>query len=595
MAVHSKGRRKKPAHSEATESALTYAKKIAGAKHAPRWVRHQCADFVGGYEGKAWPYDDGAVKEAVWFFHGLPVPLGNFTDTGRIELAPPQMYWAAELYGRRHPDDPARRRYKEFYLVVPRKAGKSTFGAAMCLKELCDPNRNGPLAQCAGRTKDMAWHVYDRAKKMVMASKSLRAKYAMTASDRQIKRDDDSGARMVCESGNLKDGSSPVIATFDELHDTENPHPIQVLRSSFAATRDPMLAKFTTAGYLPLSLGLQERELAIQNFRGTISLPSHLNLLYEWDEDLGDALDDEDPLLWEAVHPMYHHTVEPDFYPTMCQKSLVDPDSRREFTHKLLCKWLRGDQSAVITEADWDALPEPPPLMEAAIKKAWIGVDSAELLDLTSLTLLAELEDGRLCAWWRVMAPRVRLVPVESVRGNTAVLVPQAIAGWHQAGWIESCGEKRADFGIVAGAIKQWCRSYPVEVVVVDQFSGNDDIFAALDEPLRRKMIRSKKYAAAYTPPTQELLGRIQDRTLSVERNPVARWAACNAVMDSKVSGSMLPKKVTKDSPHKIDPLDSLLQAIKGKQHMAGGHMKVRKDDPVQIRDIGFGGDILFI
>lgn len=516
--------------------------------------------------------------------------MGNFGDGDKIKLAPAQVYWAAELYGRRLPDDPRRRLYKEFYLVVPRKAGKSTFGAAMCLRELCDPTRRGPLAQCMGKTKEHAWHVFDRARKMVAASEDFRKKYNMKESGSLIHRTDHSGARMIVETGNVKDGSSPVIVTVDELHDMPNPRPIEVARSSLAATYNPMVAKFTTAGYLPMSLGLDEREQSIQNFKGTITLPRQLSLLYEWDEDIG--LEDDDPRLWEAVHPLYHHTVEPDFYPDAWQKGKVNAKSLEEFNHKLLCKWMRGDQSYCVSEEQWDALPPAPKLDRKILQRAWLGIDTAQLHDLMSITLLGQLHDESLAAWWWIYAPRSKIG--ETVSSNTSkdVLTTKAINEWISDGHIRTSGDIAVDFQEMADKIANLIRNYPVDLAMVDQHSGNEQIHAFLPDACKPKMMRLFKSPLNTTAPMQQLLPLIREKRLAVDKNPVARWGVTNAVMEARTGGTLFPKKVTEWSAAHIDPFDSLLWAVAGRQIYMGGTYKRKKDAPIPLRNAEFGGRI---
>lgn len=576
-----------------TEKAYRYANEVGNAKHAPRWVRHQCQDFVNQFDRKSMCYSESAVENTCMFFESLPPPMGNYGENDLIKLAPAQVYWTAELYGRRNQDDPSRRQYREFYLVVPRKAGKSTYGAAMCIRELCAPGRRGALAQCGGMTEDHAKHVYDRARKMVDASEDLREKYSLVASGRQIRRTDGSGAEMRATSGNIKDGYHPVIATFDELHATRNPEPIEVFRSSFGTTKNSMLAKFTTAGHVANSLGLAEREEAIQNFRGTIVIPNQLSLLYEWDEDIG--LDDGDPMLWAAVHPLYHHTVEPDFYPTAYQKSLVSSHAKSEFDHKLLCKWLRGDQANCITERQWDALPEAPDINKANIQRAWVGVDSAKVHDLTSITLLGELPDGSLAAWWWVFMPPGRIGETSSSRGTKDVMTNRTLQAWVDGGYIKTCGDTRIDFAVVADAIANLIRNYPVDLVFVDQYSGNAEIFKNLPDPCKPKTAKIKKWASTFTPPMQEIIGRVEDGKLMVDRSPVVKWGVCNAVMDDKTSGTMLPKKVSAKSNAHIDPLDSLVLAFLAMQNVIGGEWNRKKGDPIPLSMADNAGMIEFI
>lgn len=577
-----------------TEAAYRYASEVAGAKYAPKWVRVQCASFVAYLDKKIGPYNDKAVHNTCRFIEGLPPPMRDAGASPRIVLAPAQVYWVAELYGRRNPADETRRQYKELLLVVPRKAGKSTIGAALCLRELCDPSRHGAMAQCMGRTKHLAIHVYDRARKMIAASPELRNKYKFKESGSHIRRLDASSADMVVETGIARDGARPVIVTIDELHDMQNDRPLEVARSSLGNTPNALIAKFTTAGPTRRSVGIEERQQAIDSFKGLAELPTQLALLYEWDDDLGDALDDGDPELWRAVHPLYDHLIEPDFYPGYYARSKSSDKSRQEFDHKLLCKWRRADQAQCISEEEWDALPEAPDINKAGIQRAWVGIDTAMIHDLMSITLLGELLDGSLCAWWRVFVPAARVGDdaLDSDDAAKDVMTPRAIKRWIDQGHMRVSGDTRINFAEMAEVITNLMRNYPVDLAVVDQYSGNEQIYSFMSEMCQMKMKRLFKRASNFTPPMQELLGRVSDRKIMVEKNPVVRWGVTNAIMDAKVAESLLPKKPTEWSKDSIDPLDSLVLAFAAKQCFLGGQFRPHKDAPIPIHRAEYGGRI---
>ena len=558
------------------------AEKAETNKPVPKYIRQQARRYVEAIDKKIYPFNKKDVELWGEFIETLPYPEGEYSGT--LTLRDWQCWLLAQLIGFRKPDKPDRRLFQELFLVVPRKAGKSTLGAALCLADICVGGRNGPVVVNAGPTERESRHIFRRGCRMVNQSKDLRSHFSLKASGRQIWRKDESNAVWYPESGELKDGEIPTTFTYDEPHASRDKEGIGIIRTAFGATRDPLFLMTTTAGDLPDSIGLMERERIIADFRGVESNPHRLGLLYEDDEEMG--LEEDDPALWAAVHPMLNDTVEEDWYRTQYLDARNDASELHSFRTRLLCRWGRGDAHVFIPMEEWDALEAPPDfysLRRGDLVRAWIGLDTSDNIDLTSFTILGETAAGNLQAWWRVFVPRV-LIPEEAAymdesqdKGSVA-----AYNTWARDGWLHISGEKCIDQKIIAGELSRLMDRFPVRVVVVDQHSGSDQVWDYLPENKRALVKRLPKTANNFTSPCKELMAKVRECVLQAEKNPVARWCVDNAIVERRISGAMLPMKATVTTPQKIDALDSLLLALSGRmieQREGTGRQPMRIDD----------------
>ena len=575
--------------------AYDYALRQSDPKRpVPKYIRQQAQRFIDRIDNKKYPFSKKDLELWGEFIETLPCPEGAKRED--IVLRDWQCWLLAELIGFRRADDPEKRLVEELFLVVPRKAGKSTLGAAVCLADICVGGRNGPVVVNAGPTEHHARHIYRRGCRMVNQSDDLKKYYSLKASGRQIVRNDESNAIWYPESGQLKDGEIPTTYTYDEPHASRDKEGMGVIRTSFATIENPLFLMTTTAGDLIDSVGLDERERVIAEFKGFSSDPGSVGLLYEFDDEMG--LEEDDPKAWEAVHPMLGDTVSEDWYMRQWLLAKTNQDKLHSFRTRLLCRWGRGDANVLIPLEQWDALDASPDFYDVRkgdFVRAWIGLDTADNVDLTSITVIGELASGMLQAWWRVFVPRSQ-IPEEAVYMDEGK-EPGSVSmynSWARDGWLRIGGERRIDNQVIAGEVSRLADKFPVRAIIIDQHSGADEVWEHLSEQKREMVFRLPKSANNFTSPCRELKAKVEDKAIQAEKHPVARWAVENAVVEPRINGSLLPIKPTVNSPHKIDALDSLLLALAGRMVE---QKNAPKRQPMRITDIqGFGSGIpLFI
>ena len=123
--------------------AVDYAESVqSGKQPACLYVQQACARFLGDLKRsskKAFPYelDQEETARRCDFLSKLPHVKGKWARDGqRLELSPWQVFCTVNLFGWKSKAT-GRRRFREGYIEVPRKNGKSFWAAAMGNSVLC--------------------------------------------------------------------------------------------------------------------------------------------------------------------------------------------------------------------------------------------------------------------------------------------------------------------------------------------------------------------------------------------------------------------------------------------------------------------------
>jgi len=139
------------------------------------------------------------------------------------------------------------RKYREVFLMVARKNGKSTLAAAIGLYMQLADGEPGAEVYALATKKDQAKVIWLEAKKMVRKSPALsRLESALVA---ELRADfNDSSFRPLGRDSDTLDGLNVHCATMDEIHAWKDDNLYDVIVDGTSARRQPMVFIVTTAG-----------------------------------------------------------------------------------------------------------------------------------------------------------------------------------------------------------------------------------------------------------------------------------------------------------------------------------------------------------
>jgi len=148
---------------------------------ASRWIRNP-SDEAALAEGCTFDPDAGAFV-AEFFSRFLRHSIGRFAGEP-FTLLPWQRDLADRLYGWKRPD--GTRRYREAYVEIPKKNGKSTLLAGLELLHLVADGEAAAEVYSGAKDRQQAGIIYKEASNMVRASPELAARLQIVPSAKRL-------------------------------------------------------------------------------------------------------------------------------------------------------------------------------------------------------------------------------------------------------------------------------------------------------------------------------------------------------------------------------------------------------------------------
>jgi phage terminase large subunit-like protein len=314
-------------------------------------------------------------------------------------------------------------------------------------------------------------------------------------------------------SHNTKEGLSPNLVIFDEVHAQPNDELWHVMALASGARKDPLLLGITTAGVRTDITGQDSIcyrlfQYGQQVASGEVDDPT---FYMAWWAALDEA-DHRDPAVWSAANPALGDLLDPED-----MASAVGRTPENEFRTKRLNQWV-SSAVAWLPSGSWEALTEERSVPDGA--EVVLAFDGSYNNDSTALVVCEVGERPHLDVaglWERPRnAPPEWSVPILDVED----------------------------------AIRHACARWRVSEVVCDPFRWARSYQILGDEGL--PIVEYPQSSTRMTPATQRFYEAVMNRTLSHSGDPRLARHLTNAVLKVDSRGQRIVKE-TKNSPRKID------------------------------------------
>lgn len=470
------------------------------------------------------------------FRHGK----GEFSDKPFI-LGDWQKRIAGHLFGWKRQD--GTRRYREVFIYVPKKNGKTQFAAGVALILLVADNEPGAEVYSASGDVDQAKIIFEAGTYMVENDKLLDDNIKVFPGYHAMKfAATQSYWKVLSSEAKTKHGPNIHGLILDELHIFPNNELIDTLRRGTISRRQPLTIYLTTADYARPSPCNTLLNYARKVRDGIIDDKFFLPVIYEADEE-GDAWDSEDT--WRKVNPNYGISVKRDYFVAEVKKAKEEPSNENSFKRlhlnmqtKQENKWMNmedWDKSGIVLEKD-DLLG----------KKCFGALDLASTADIAAFVLYFPEFFACLCWFW---------VPENTAKKRIEYEL------WQKQGYIKICSEKTINQDVIREEIKQIAKIYKISGIAYDPWNAAQISRKLADED-GFEMFEFRQGFKSMNEPSKELEKIVIQRKLVHFGNPVLRWMAANAQIQEDKTGSIKPVKPGKDSPLKIDGIVSLVMGV---------------------------------
>lgn len=423
-------------------------------------------------------------------------------------MRPWQTQLAEHLLARR-PD--GKYRHRQALIGIGRKNGKSAFGAALGLYGLIAGDPGAEVYSCAG-DRDQARVVFGAAKRMVELDPDL-SKLLTVYRDVIELESKGSVYRVLSAESYTKEGLSPTLVLFDEVHVQADRELWDVMSLAMGARVEPLQVGITTSGVKSGRNGLDS--LCYETYQygqrvisGEVKDPS---FFFAWWEPKSPDADHRKPATWREANPGFDDLVAAEDFESSILKT---PES--EYRIKRCNQWV-NTATAWLPAGMWDGRTNQKVSIDPRTRVV-VAFDGSKTGDSTGFT-------------------------IEDV--DTGVITVGGL--WEKPSDALDWTVPRA---VVKDAIREACRTYDVLEVAWDEYLWLDAAEELTDEGL--PIVVFPQTLARMGPATQRFYEDLSEGAITHDGDPRLARHIGNATLKTDARGSRLAKD-SRWSPRKID------------------------------------------
>ncbi|MCC4440438.1 terminase large subunit [Limosilactobacillus reuteri] len=383
------------------DRAIQYANSVVeGELIAGKLVIHACQRFLDDMKKQKtddfpYYYSESYASKVIKFVESLPQTNGE-----PLELEPFEVFILSNIYGWRQVDDNSLR-FNRILLSEARKNGKSFLLAAIGVVSLLmekQPARNRQILFTANSSQQahLAFDIMsDQLENLRRNSKYLRQRVKINK-QRVADKKTGSFAIPLSTDTHSTDGYNPTLGVVDEYHQAKDNTILNALNSGMAQQDNGILAIISTAGFNLNSPFKNEWDYAADILNGKIKNDRYFAVMYCLDK----KEEMFDPTMWIKANPLMSN---PKIAKTMREHIQNDLDvaTKQNNLNNVLVKnmnmFVQQNENSYISTQDWEhGLIEKAP--DISNRDVYIGADLSKSRDLTAISWLVPLEDGKFYA-----------------------------------------------------------------------------------------------------------------------------------------------------------------------------------------------------
>lgn len=446
------------------------------------------------------------------------------------------------------------RRYREYWLEVARKHGKSFLSACIAIYMLVADGEQGAEVYSAATKLDQAKIIYTAARNIVEQDKDLRAVIKPTREGLYFKMTRSIMKPLPSESKSL-DGLNSFYVALDECHEQRDRGLYDVLRTSLKARVNGLMGAITTSGFYRGGLYDTNHAYACDVANGVIKDERFFPAVYK--------LDDEK--LW--TNPKYWAQANPGLGTIKSYTQLADDVERAKNDTSFLPTLLTKDFNIQQTENKaW--LPFKAIVNETVVDMDYLmgsyaiaGCDLSATTDLTCCTLLIrKANDKNFYVLQHYFIPRSKILFLQNTKSKEA---PYEL--WEQQGWITINEGSQVDFHLVTQWFLEMVAKYDIRPIYVCYDRALSGYWVPEMTDAGFDMLAIPQGPFTWSANMKQLGALLEDGLVVYQNNPILRWCLANVAKKStNADGIETIQPIKLHQQRRIDGFVSLLNAFVG-------------------------------
>ena len=441
------------------------------------------------------------------------------------------------------------RKYTSAYIEIPKKSGKSFLAASIACIFLDIEREGGSEIVGVAWGRKQAGLVFEATKQVIQ--KSPRLKDKCTIYRNSITSPDHIGGlktyQILSKEAGGEDGINPQLAIIDELHVHKNGEVLEMVEKSQGARKQPLSFIITTAGSDLYGIGYQRHDQAINIVKGIVTDESTLVCIYGAEADADPYSEDT----WKAANPNYNISIGKRAYEKESVKAQNSSASLNSFKRYYLNIWTSSldgwINDEIWKESKWkfdiEILKDYP---------CYGGLDLSSTSDITAFSLVWFIDDRYYSLNWFWLP--------EDKGADSADKNNIQYLEWVKKGYIEETPGNVVDDEYILAKVSELNEMYDIQMIGYDTYRSHH-LVPRFGE-LGLDCIEFRQGFKSMTAPTLELEKLILSKNFNHFGNPVLRWMAANATVESDPAGSVKLKKDKKRPEKKIDGLITNIMAF---------------------------------
>jgi len=362
------------------------------------------------------------------------------------------------------------RRFKEAFIYVPRKNGKTTFIAALAWALAIIEKASCSTIYIVGAVLRQALQSFDFIRYNISALGEMDSFRVLNSSqEHSISQEfDDGGAMMIqalAANPDAQDSLNCNIGIADELHAYKSAKQYTIIKEAGKAYTNKMMIGITTAGDDTTSFCYQKLTHCQRILDGSVKDESYFVFICKADQDKNGDVDYLDPIQHKKANPNYGVSIRPDDMRESAMQAHNDPQLRKDF----LSKELNIYTSAMRAYFNIDEFRRSDARYSwtldqlAKLPITWYGgADLSKLFDLTTAALFGEYQGVGIVithGWFPIVQAHAK-----AEEDNIPVF------GWLDEGNLTMCNTPTVNYGdVVAWFAAMRKRGFKIKQVGFDR------------------------------------------------------------------------------------------------------------------------------
>lgn len=510
-----------------------YNKQIKSGKIiAGKWVKLIYAYLANGLRKRSFFYDAEKTQLAIDFIERFCHHSEGRSDRLKLELW--QKACVAAIFG--IVDKKGLRIFREVFLVVARKNGKTLFASAIIAYVNFLDGEYGAKTFCLAPKLEQAAKVYEGYYQMLLKEPALH-KYVRKRRSDLYMASTNSSVKPLAFNAKKSDGFNPHLTICDEIASwpaEQGRKQYEVMKSALGARQQPLILSISTAGYVndgPYD-DLMARSTAFllgnSNERRLLPILYIIDDIEKWN-DLTEL---------RKSNPNIGVSVSEEYYKEEIAIAEMNLSKRAEFLTKY-CNIKQSSTQAWIPFDVVDAVTKEPYQLEDFRSSYCVGgIDLSQTTDLTACSVVIE-KAGKLYTFCKFFMPENKVEELQEREG-----VPYRL--YVTAGLIQPSGENYVDYNDCF----EWFRMLVEEYEILPLQVGYDRYSAQylVQQMEQYGFHMDDVYQGEnLTPVIHECDGLLRDKTLQLGTNNLLKAHFLNVGMRQN-------EETRKIRPVKIDP-----------------------------------------